>query len=158
MLRVAHGSRLYTHTQARDSVTHTTAALAILPKPLNSQPSARTEQHTTRKQTNNEEQHTTLSLSLRPSLPPTAPPPPLEVFRHVASWQQLPHSMSFIIDFFTNAQNKEREPAASRAEDNAARLKGYQAMEEKQRQYVQWCERKPKVPFANEKSHPMVRR
>lgn len=66
--------------------------------------------------------------------------------------------MSFIIDFFTNAQDKEREPAATRAEENAARLKGYQDMEVKQRQYVQWCERKPKVPFANEKSHPMVRR
>jgi hypothetical protein len=66
--------------------------------------------------------------------------------------------MSFIVDFFTHAQDKEREPAATRAEENAKRLQGYQAMEEKQRQYVQWCERKPKVPFANEKSHPMVSR
>jgi hypothetical protein len=65
--------------------------------------------------------------------------------------------MSFIVDFFTHAQDKEREPAAFRAEENAKRLQGYQAMEEKQRQYVQWCEKKPKVPFANEKSHPMVR-
>ena len=67
--------------------------------------------------------------------------------------------MSFIVDFFSHAQDKEREPAAARAEDNASRLKGYQAMEEKQRAYVQWCERKPKVPFANEKGgHPMVSR
>jgi hypothetical protein len=64
--------------------------------------------------------------------------------------------MSFIVDFFTHAQDKERESPAALAEQNRERLKGYQAMEEKQRAYVQWCERKPKVPFANEKSHPMV--